>query len=116
MIIELIVKWAVPFICGSVIAGLSAVVKSIISKNKALEEALGAKNKAIEDGLQCLLRSEIIRAHDKYVTNGYCPIYAKEALKRGYEAYHNLGGNDIATKLYHDTMELPEDEANSRNI
>lgn len=32
---------------------------------------------------------------------------AKEALIREYKAYHALGGNDVATELYHDIMELP---------
>ena len=62
----------------------------------------------IEDGLQCLLRAEIIRAHDKYTSRGYCPIYAKESLTRAYTAYHNLGGNDIATALYNECVSLPD--------
>ena len=62
----------------------------------------------IENGVQCLLRAEIIRSHDKYTARGYCPIYAKESLRRAYTAYHNLGGNDIATALYNDCISLPE--------
>ena len=62
----------------------------------------------IEDGLQCLLRAEIIRAHDKYTAQGYCPIYAKESLRRVYTAYHNLGGNDIATALYNECLNLTD--------
>ena len=37
----------------------------------------------------------------------YCPLYAKEALTRAYKAYHALGGNDVATELYHDCIALP---------
>lgn len=62
----------------------------------------------IENGVQCLLRAEIIRSHDKYTARKYCPIYAKESLRRAYTAYHNLGGNDIATALYNDCISLPE--------
>ena len=62
----------------------------------------------IEDGLQCLLRAEIIRAHEKYTAQGYCPIYAKESLRRVYTAYHNLGGNDIATALYKECLDLTD--------
>lgn len=62
----------------------------------------------IEDGLQCLLRAEIIRAHEKYTAQGYCPIYAKESLRRVYTAYHNLGGNDIATALYNECLKLTD--------
>lgn len=96
--LDLIVKWAVPFACGSVVSGCIAYIAAIRKKNKALE-----------DGVQCLLRAEIIRNHDKYIDKGCCPIYAKEALKRAYKAYHALGGNDVATKLYEDLMELPEE-------
>lgn len=31
----------------------------------------------------------------------------KEALKRAYHAYHDLRGNDVATRLYNEVMELP---------
>lgn len=62
----------------------------------------------IEDGLQCLLRAEIIRAHEKYTDMGCCPIYAKESLRRAYTAYHNLGGNDIATALYKECLDLTD--------
>ena len=96
MIVEKIISWAVPFVCGGVITGLLTYIK-----------ALKRKNNAVEEGVQCLLRAEIIRNHDKYIDKGYCPIYAKEALKRAYAAYHNLGGNDVATGLYNAVMVLP---------
>ena len=96
MIVEKIIAWAIPFICGGVITGLITYAKTLKKRNDAEEE-----------GIQCLLRAEIIRNHDKYMDRGYCPIYAKEALKRAYHAYHELGGNDVATRLYNETMELP---------
>ncbi len=58
-------------------------------------------------GVQCLLRDEIIKSHEKWHDLKYCPIFARELLTRAYNAYHNLGGNDIATDLYEDTMSLP---------
>lgn len=67
-----------------------------------------AKNKAMQDGLQCLLRAEIIRQHEKYTERDYCPIYAKDALRCEYEAYHLLGGNGVITDLYNDIIGLPE--------
>lgn len=69
----------------------------------------------LEDGVQCLLRAEIIRSHDKYTARGFCPIYAKESLRRAYTAYHNLGGNDIATSLYNDCIALPEQPKEENN-
>lgn len=98
MLIETIIKWAVPFVCGGIITWAVTYIKLRKKRDSALES-----------GVQCLLRAEIIRNHDKYIDKGYCPIYAKEALKRAYAAYHNLGGNDVATQLYHQVMELPTD-------
>lgn len=92
MIIDKIISWAVPVICGSILGILAATVTFII---------------AIRNGVQCLLRAEIIRSHEKYMDKGFCPIYAREALKREYNAYHKLGGNDVATHLYNEVMELP---------
>ena len=96
MIIEKIISWAVPFVCGGIITGLVAYIK-----------AMRRRNTALEDGVQCLLRAEIIRMHDKYTARGYCPIYAKEALTRAYVSYHTLDGNDVATDLYTETKALP---------
>ena len=98
MIIETIIKWAVPFVCGGAVTWAVTYLKLRKKRDSALES-----------GVQCLLRAEIIRNHDKYIDKGYCPIYAKEALKRAYAAYHNLGGNDVATQLYHQVMDLPTD-------
>lgn len=94
--IEIIIKWAVPFVLG----GAAASVITYFKMRKQKETALA-------DGVQCLLRAEIIRNHDKYMEKKHCPIYAKEALKRAYNAYHRLGGNDVATRLYDEVMELP---------
>ena len=87
------IGWLVPFICGAVLGAIGlwfAILKSL------------------RDGLQCLLRAEIIRQHEKWTDRGYCPIWAKQALSREYKAYHALKGNDVATELYHEVMELPD--------
>lgn len=65
------------------------------------------RTEQLEAGVQCLLRAEIIRSHEKYTERGKCPIYAREALTKVYKAYHALGGNDVATDLYNEIMELP---------
>ncbi|MBE6546781.1 MAG: hypothetical protein E7668_05010 [Ruminococcaceae bacterium] len=78
-----------------------------IAKSKSKERK--DRDRAVEDGLEALLRAEIIRQYEKYSERGFCPIYAKEALKREYGSYHALGGNDVATELYHKILELPTD-------
>lgn len=71
-------------------------------------KAFRRRDQALRDGVESLLRSQLISFHDKYVERGYCPLYAKEAARRSYDAYHALGGNGVVTKLYDDLMALPE--------
>ena len=100
-VMKIILGWAIPALCG---AALSAFLLSVTML------------KAIKNGVQCLLRSEIISQHEKWEGRGYCPIYAKEALTRAYKAYHVLGGNDVATALYDETMRLPEEKHKKEEI
>lgn len=95
-VVMIILKWLIPAVCGGIITWAVTYIKLRKKHESALEE-----------GLKCLLRAEIIRNHDKYLDRGYCPIYAKEALKRAYAAYHALRGNDVATQLYNEVMALP---------
>ena len=88
-------NWLIPAVCG----GIVSFAVSLICKNKKQSDAT-------KKGLQALLRAEIIRSYEKYEDRGYCPLYAKEALNKEYEAYHALGGNDVATNLYTHTMAL----------
>lgn len=67
------------------------------------------KNDAIAEGVQSLLRESIVQNYNKYQDRECCPIYAKESIKRVYEAYHKLGGNDVATKLYNTLLAMPEE-------
>lgn len=96
-----IVSWLATFLCGSAVGVISAVAV-VWRKDRA-------QKNAIVLGLQSLLRADIIGQHEKYNDMGFCPIHAKEALKRTYDSYHGLGGNDIATELYRKTMALPEE-------
>ena len=80
---------------------------------KILREQLAEerqKNEAIAEGVQSLLRDSIVSGYGKYSDRGYCPIYAKESLKKVYQAYHKLGGNDVATELYQKMLKMPEEK------
>lgn len=98
-IIELILRWLVPFACAGIAGAAFAYGK------KARRET-----QSMRDGMQCLLRAEIIRQYEKWTERGYCPIYAREALTTAYSAYHELGGNDVATELFHKTTALPTEK------
>ena len=93
IILDKIIGWLVPFTCGAVAGGVSIWFLWV---------------RSLRDGVQCLLRAEIVRQNEKWTKAEYCPVYAKEALSREYKAYHNLKGNDVATGLYEEVMELPE--------
>lgn len=90
---EKVISWLVPFLMGALVSGVALWLGGM---------------KALREGVQCLLRAEIIRKNEKWVKAGYCPVYAKQALSRAYKAYHGLRGNDVATGLYEETMDLPE--------
>lgn len=77
-------------------------------ENRLQEEQ--KKSDAIAEGVQSLLRESIVQNYNKYQDREYCPIYAKESIKRVYEAYHDLGGNDVATKLYHTLLDMSEEQ------
>ncbi len=93
---ELFISWAVPSLCGA----LAGLLSGGFARRRQQRETMAR-------GMQCLLRLEIIRSYETYSHKGYCPVYAREALSRGYRAYHALGGNDVATDLYDRLMELP---------
>ena len=93
-------------------SGVSAILIFLYRDVRKKLKAEHEKNKAIADGMQSLLRESIVHNYNKYHDKGFCPIYAKESIKRVYESYHNLGGNDLATKLYEKLLEMPEEKEN----
>ena len=93
-------------------SAVSAVIASLIARKKskkAIDEVNSARYAAIENGLQSMLRAEIIRQHDKHTERHYCPLYAKEAMVKVYDAYHALGGNGMMTRFYNEIIALPEE-------
>ena len=91
------------------LCALTAAWRAVASKLKVEM----AKNEAIADGVQSLLRESIVTNYNRYHEKGYCPIYAKESVKKVYHAYSNLGGNDVATDLYKKLLEMPTEEVNN---
>lgn len=89
-------------------ACISTIVGVVVTAVVARFKLSGTKHKAVENGVQNLLRAEIIRQQEKWVERGYCPVYAKDAVRREYETYHALGGNGVITDLYNDIIQLPE--------
>lgn len=57
-------------------------------------------------GTMLLLRVQLIDYHDKYMKLGSIPPYAYENFVEMYEAYHELGGNGMVTKMYKEIQDL----------
>lgn len=100
-IIEIVLGTVIP----SLITGLCVYVKGVKKNNNALKE-----------GMLSLLRAELIRQHDKWTAQDYCPIYAKDALSKAYKAYHQLGGNGTMTRIYNKTMALDTETKNKTEV
>lgn len=79
------------------------------------QKAESRSNKALREGVQALLRDRIIETYNHYNDKGYCPIYAKESMRRMYAAYHALGGNDVATELKDKLLTMPTDSTTRKH-
>lgn len=65
------------------------------------------KQSTEREAIKSLLRSEIIDLHRHYMECGDIPIYGRENITEMYNAYHELGGNGMATKLVEEIRALP---------
>ena len=79
-----------------IVAGLASVQHYTIRRLKSATE----EYKVIRNGIQALLRDSIVATYNKYKERGGFPIYARESMKKVYEAYTDLDGNDVAHDLY----------------
>lgn len=104
-IIEYISSHWVQWLFAALLAVLGWGYRTVATQLKADR----AKNDAIAEGVQSLLRESIVSNYNKYSDKGFCPIYAKESVKKAYAAYHQLGGNDVATELYQKILKMKED-------
>ena len=57
-------------------------------------------------GTMLLLRVQLIEYHDRYVELGEIPSYAYNNFIEMYDAYHDLGGNGMVTKMYEEIKAL----------
>lgn len=99
MILETIIKWAIPFILGTAVTRLITYIKNRLSRDKK-------KDRAIENAVQALLRNELIRRYREYEEKGEISILDKENITHMYEEYKNLGGNGTVEKLYSELLDL----------
>jgi len=104
---EIIVKYWVEFVCGTITTALCLACKRLYSEVKKSR----CQSETLKEGMTALLRSELIKDYNKYMEKGEMPIYAKENVEDICKAYHNLGGNGVGTKMYEELMSLPTEKA-----
>ena len=103
---DFIAKYWLEVVFGAILAGFGAAFHGLSRRvSRRIEE-----QEAIKLGMQALLRDRIISAYNHYMDKGFCPIYARENVRRLYEQYHNLGGNGTVTHLVEELEELPTDK------
>lgn len=82
-----------------IMSGLMSYVVHLLQEQKKDRDANSK-------GTMLLLRVQLIEYHDKYVELGEIPSYAYHNFIEMYDAYHNLGGNGMVTKMYNEIQEL----------
>ncbi|MBQ9375470.1 MAG: hypothetical protein IJU04_03930 [Ruminococcus sp.] len=100
---EFITHYWLEVIFGLFIAILTGAIKKLFQKLNEEKEDYSA----VKAGMLSLLRAELIRSGEKYISQSWVPIYAKDAYDKAYKAYHGLGGNGTMTELYTKVMALP---------
>ena len=76
-------------------------------EKKKQREADSTRQTAIEVGLQAILRDRLLQAFEHYGNKGWVDVKAAQNMQMMYNAYHNLGGNDIVTDVYNNFRKLP---------
>lgn len=77
------------------------------TKVTIVDKTLGYQGDNLVNTIQVTVDKDSTWNYKLDMYKGFCSIYAKEALKRAYHAYHELHGNDVATGLYNEVMALP---------
>lgn len=86
----------VEWLFGGALTAIGVAQRAIFRKMKTQKQ----EHDAVKMGMQAILRDMIVSNYNKYLDKGYMPIYARESVKKIYEAYTDLGGNDVAHDLY----------------
>ena len=84
------------------VIALPIVLGYIVWLLKNQKKARDANSK----GTMLLLRVQMIEYHSKYMKMGDIPSYAYQNFCEMYEAYHELGGNGMVTKMKQEIEEL----------
>ena len=94
-----IVEFALTAICG----GLVVYIRG-----------LHRQYTAMEDGIKALLRNSIFEQYRYFKNKGYCELDERAELTSMYNAYRNLGGNDVASDVYNRVLKMPTEDTKEK--
>lgn len=84
-------------LCGYLVGIASAAVLLL---KPLRDKVFGLKD--ISDGVECLLRSDMLRIYYTYLESEKIRQYERQNLEDLYRAYKALGGNSFMDDLYKD--------------
>ena len=94
------------FLMQTYLIALPIILTSILGYVVWLLKEQKKDRDANSKGTMLLLRVQLIEYHDKYVALGEIPSYAYDNFVEMYNAYHELGGNGMITKMYNEIQSL----------
>jgi len=100
---DFIVKYWIGIGFGLIVTGFTGMCAKYRMKFIQIQ----CKHMATELGVRALLRSDIIKMHNKYIEKGEIPIYELENLEDLFLQYENLGGNGVIHNLVDKVKALP---------
>ena len=84
---------------GLIASELMAIITLAAFLVRPLREKIFA-DKAAREGMQCLLRSEIVRTYYRHLDDKQMRQYEFENLNKCYKAYAKNGGNSFVNHIY----------------
>ena len=104
-----VLPYLVNILSGIILACATYTINKARKGHEDAQAKAEDQEKALSEGVQALLRESIVNSYNKHAEKGFCPIYAKESIKRCYKAYSKLGGNDVAHELYQKLIKMAEE-------
>ena len=94
------------FLMQTYLIALPIILTSILGYVVWLLKQQKKDRDANSKGTMLLLRVQLIEYHDKYMKLGEMPSYAYQNFCEMYDAYHELGGNGMVTKMKNEIEEI----------
>ena len=84
---------------GLITSELMAIITFLVFLVRPIREKVFA-DKAAREGMQCLLRSEIVRTYYRHLDDKQMREYEFENVSKCYKAYSENGGNTFVKHIY----------------